>query len=115
MGRGLFLAEIVVLYLYAEDYHAADGGDQVGDEKEYPLATEHVALNHETDAADGHHEKRSQGDVVGAASTYCLNGLGQVAQDQADACRPADDLIESVCLHCHYCFFSGFCEDTHFL
>ncbi len=95
----LFLLKIVVVHLYAEDYQAADGGDEVCGEQEYPCTTEHVALNHKAYSTYCHHQERCECYVVGVACLDGADSLWQITEDKTNACHPANYYIE--CTFCH--------------
>ena len=76
-----------------------DGRYKVRDEQKDTIAAQHEALNHEAYTTDGHHQEGGQGDVVGLTCTDGLYGLWQVAQHQADAGYPTDDIKKNLILH----------------
>ena len=87
------------MHLYAEDYQAADGGDEVCGKQENPCTTEHVALNHKAYSAYCHHQKRGECYVVGVACLDGADSLWQITEDKTYACHPANYYIE--CTFCH--------------
>lgn len=91
--------EVVVVYFNAEDDETAYRGDEVRDEQENAVAAEHDSLNHEADAPDGRHQERRQGNVVGLSGTHGADGLGQIAQNQADAGYRSADVEEKLMFH----------------
>ena len=88
---------IIVVHLDAEDDDAADEGDEVGDEQ-VDVAYQY-ALNHESEAAYGHHDEAGQRDAVGFAGANGLDGLWQIAQDEADAGYPAANVNQCLIIH----------------
>jgi len=84
----------VVLHLDDEDDDAAREGDEVGDEHEDTFASEHPTLNNEGKATYGHHNETGQRDAIGITRTNGLNGLRQIAENQADAGNPAANVKE---------------------
>ena len=87
----LFLLEIIIVHLDAEDDDAARSGDEIGDEKRpHDVGLMENALHHETKSANPHHQKSGEGNAIGVLGTDGLNGLGQVAQHHGDAGRPTE-------------------------
>ena len=57
------------------------------------------ALQHKTQAADRHHQKRRQGDVVRLARANCLHRLRQIAQNHSDARHPSTHFVKQSLFH----------------
>jgi hypothetical protein len=76
----LFLLEKIVIDFDAENDAAADGGDEVRDEKRPEgVGLVQDALEHETHASYSHHEECGQCDAVSVPRADGLDGLGQIA------------------------------------
>ena len=74
------------MHFDSEDDDTADEGDEVGDEQvDIP---EENTLNDEGKTADGHHDEAWQGNTVCITCANGLNGLWQVAENEADAGNP---------------------------
>lgn len=97
-----FLA--VVDDLDDEDDHRADGGDGVG-EYESPAGghadvhANHDALDGEEQASQAKHDECREGDAVRLAGADGGDGLGQIAQHQADGGKGAKHAHPYFCCH----------------
>ena len=93
----MFFLSVIIIHLDAEDDDAADEGDEVGDEQ-VDIAYQY-ALNHEGEAANGHHDESRQGNAVGVAGADGLDGLGQIAEDKAKSGYPTTDVYQQCMFH----------------
>ena len=86
------LLEIIVIDFDAENDAAADGGDEVRDEKR-PKGVGFVqdALEHETCASYSHHEESWQGYAIRVPRADGLDGLGKIAKNHRDAGHPTQN------------------------
>ena len=93
---------IIVVHLDAEDDDAADEGDEIGD-KQVDVAYQY-ALNHESEAAYGHHDEAGQRDAVGFAGAYGFDGLWKIAEYHGDAGNPPENFENEGIVHRLQCF-----------
>jgi len=106
----MFFLSVIIIHLDAEDDDAADEGDEVGDEQ-VDIAYQY-ALNHEGEAANGHHDEARQGNAVGVAGADGLDGLGQIAEDEADAGYPTANVNQCLIIHSFLIFKVSTHKDT---